>query len=109
MATTIADHHVPGPGDERRIRSILLAEVTHGGLPALALILIHARQGDRAAAALPLGALLRAVPQVDWLTCHDLLRQVGLHDDQLLGDLTPAQRRALGEALNHAPRPHQPA
>jgi hypothetical protein len=109
MTNAAADRHVPGPDDEQRARKKLLAEVAHGGMPTLALIVIHAQQGDPTAAGMPLGALLRAVPEIGWLASYELLHQVGLHDDQLLGELTPVQRHALGQALNHAPHPHQAA
>ena len=109
MMTTAADHRAAEPGDRHRAQEMLLAKIGHGGLPALALVLIDSRRGDPVAATMTVGALLRAVPEVDWLTCHDLLRNAGLRDDQLLGELTPAQHRAMAHTLNRAPRPHPPA
>ena len=116
MTRTIADHPVhdardihdtdgPARDGEDHARRMILARIAHDGLPALSLVLLAAGQGEPTAGAMPIGALLRAIPEVDLLTCHDLLRGAGLRDDQPVGTLTPHQRGSLAEALRWVPRP----
>lgn len=108
MTTASVDRPAQDGDNEHRAQEMLLARIAHDGLPALALILHAAHLGDRAANGMPIGALLRAVPEVGWLTCHDLLQTSGLRGDQRVGDLTRLQRGALAEVLRHAPRPRPP-
>jgi hypothetical protein len=69
-------------------------------MPALDLALIRGRAGDRVAAAMTVGELLRALPDVGWLTAHDLLRYAGIGNDPHVGDLTRAQCGGLAIALS---------
>ncbi|WP_052432659.1 hypothetical protein [Streptacidiphilus carbonis] len=99
------DPAVPEQSVQHRAQERLLAAVAADGVTGLARVLIAAGSGDPAAASMPVGALFRALPGVDWLTAHDLLKRARLRDDQCLQDLTAAQRQALAEALSHAPVP----
>jgi hypothetical protein len=100
------DPPIADPQALHRAQDALLAEIVADGLPGLARILTAAWGGDRVAGTMQTGTLLRAVPQIDPLTCHELLRGAHLRDGWPVGGLDPAQRRALGEALRRAPRAH---
>ena len=58
-------------GSDRHGRPLVLGTMSTDGMPALDLALIQARAGDRVVAAMAVGELLRALPDVGWLTAHD--------------------------------------
>jgi len=89
-----------GDPPARHARAMVLGAVSTDGMPALDLTLIRARKGDRVVAAMTVGELLRALPDVGWLTAHDLLRYAGIGNDTRVGDLTPAQQGGLAQALS---------
>lgn len=80
-------------------RAVVLSEIAAGGLPAFALALIHARNGDETVARMTASELLRAVPGVGFLTSHDLLCRAGIPESGRVGELLPDQRVALVEAV----------
>jgi hypothetical protein len=80
----------------RRRQEIALAAVAADGPTQVAELLLAARRGDTVAASLAIGPVLRALPGVDWLTAHDLLRRAGIPDQATpLGELDHAQRTGL--------------
>ncbi|WP_042380489.1 hypothetical protein [Streptacidiphilus melanogenes] len=61
-------------------------------------------RGDRRAAALPIGPVLRALPGVDWLTTRDMLPRAGVrHEDTCVGLISGSQRAALATELAQGP------
>ncbi len=100
--------HAGPVGEEvdRHARALVLGAVSTEGMPALDLALIRARAGDPVVAAMTVGELLRALPDVGWLTAHDLLRRAGIGDDTRVGDLTAAQRGGLAQVLSRVGGAH---
>src|SRR5690242_14560533 len=68
-------------GELRRHQEMALAAVAAEGPTQVAELLLAARRGDAVASGLAIGPVLRALPGVDWLTAHDLLRRAGIPDE----------------------------
>ncbi|QMU74790.1 hypothetical protein GXW83_02360 [Streptacidiphilus sp. PB12-B1b] len=100
--------HAGPVGEEvdRHARALVLGAVSTGGTPALDIALIRARAGDPVVAAMTVGELLRALPDVGWLTARDMLRRAGIGDDTRVGDLSAAQRGGLAQVLSRVGDAH---
>jgi len=99
---------VPAPSDPRRAAEVLLAEVHADAVPALGRALRRAAHGDPVAAGMPIGTLMRALPQIGWWTAHDLLTMCGIDPRTRTGDLTAPQRGTLASWLARLQYPMPP-
>jgi hypothetical protein len=106
MTTAPRPHATDGPGsEEHRHWERELADVKRQGPTRIAELLLAAMRGDRRAAKLPIGPVLRALPGVDWLTARDMLLRAGVpSEDTPLGVIDGPQRAALATELAHIPR-----
>jgi len=84
---------------EPHAAELMLAGVYAEGLPALVRVLLAARNGDRNAAGMRVGALLRALPGTGWFTAHDLIRFAGITEATRVGELDQTQRSSLTRNL----------
>lgn len=86
----------PAIGSEAAHRqAMVLSEVAAEGPVGLSRVLRRAASGDEDAAAVPVSALLRAVPGMTLLDSHDFLLRAHIPPATLAGALTPGQRVAL--------------
>ncbi|MBC3843818.1 hypothetical protein GXW82_37260 [Streptacidiphilus sp. 4-A2] len=79
---------------------LILAAVATEGLPALTRVMLAARNGDRDAAGMRVGALLRALSGTSWFTAHDLLSNAGVQETTTVGELDQTQRSTLSRSLS---------
>jgi hypothetical protein len=98
-AGTAAGPAAPDP----HAAELILAAVSAEGLPALLRVLLAARTGDRDAAGMRVGTLLRALPGTGWFTAHDLVSLAGITEATLVGELDPVQRSILTRNLGRTP------
>jgi hypothetical protein len=112
QAGTGAQTAAGGPGapseavnaaERARVAELMLAAVSTEGLPALVHILLDARSGNADAAAMPVGALLRALPDTSWFTAHDLVSLARITESTTVGELDAVQRSILTRTLNRGP------
>jgi hypothetical protein len=95
------EHHAalyPDPGldaEAAHRRALVLSEVVAEGPVGLYRVLRRAASGDEDAAAVPVSALVRAIPGVTLLDSHDFLVRSHIPAAALAGELTPGQRVAL--------------
>jgi hypothetical protein len=73
----------------------VLSEVAAEGPVGLYRVLRRAVSGDEDAAAVPVSALLRAIPGVTLLDSHDFLARSHIPSASCAGELSPGQRVAL--------------
>ena len=99
------DFEEPGPHEGE----LILAAVSTEGLPALVRTLLAARDGDRDAAGMRVGALLRALPETSWFTAHDLVSLAGITETTRVGQLDQVQRSILTRSLSRTPQPARDA
>ena len=99
------DSEEPGPHEAE----LILAAVSTEGLPALVRTLLAARDGDRDAAGMRVGALLRALPETSWFTAHDLVSLAGITETTRVGQLDQVQRSILTRSLSRTPQPARDA
>ncbi|WP_225849254.1 hypothetical protein [Streptomyces sp. HPF1205] len=78
-------------------RALVLSEVATEGTPGLSRVLRRAASIDGDAADIQVAALVRALPGMGALDCHDLLSRAHIREAGRAGDLTPGQRVALVE------------
>ncbi|QMU79374.1 hypothetical protein GXW83_30345 [Streptacidiphilus sp. PB12-B1b] len=88
--------------ERARAAELILAAVATEGLPALVHSLLEARSGNQDAAAMPVGALLRALPDTGWFTAHDLVSLAGITESTTVGELDAVQLSTLTRGLNRA-------
>ena len=98
-----SDTPPPVADTEPHVAELILAAVSAEGLPALVRVLLAARNGDRDAAGMRVGALLRALPGTGWFTAHDLVSLAGITEATRVGELDPVQRSIITRNLNRAP------
>lgn len=84
----------PDPGAVHR-QALVLSEVAAEGPVGLYRVLRRAVSGDEDAAAVPVSALLRAIPGVTLLDSHDFLARSHIPSASCAGELSPGQRVAL--------------
>lgn len=94
-----------GPDAAHR-RAVLLSEVAAEGPVGLFRVLRRAVSGDADAAGIRVSALLRALPGITMLDCHDLLLRSRIHEPAVAGDLSPGQRVALVSLVDRI-RPYE--
>lgn len=86
----------PGTDPEAAHRqALVLSEVSAEGAVGLFRVLRRAAAGDEDAAAVPVSALLRAIPGMTLLDAHDFLLRAHIPPPAVAGALTPGQRVAL--------------
>ena len=83
---------------------LVLAAVSTEGLPALVRVLLAAKEGDRTAAGMRVGALLRALPETSWFTAHDLVSLAGISETTMVGQLDSVQRSIITRNLGRNPQ-----
>lgn len=76
-------------------RALVLGEVAAEGPVGLFRVLRRAHSGDTEAAGLRVSALVRALPSVGMLDCHDVLLRSRIDESAVAGDLDRDQRIAL--------------
>lgn len=81
-------------------RALVLSEVATEGTVGLSRVLRRAAAIDGDAADIQVSALVRAVPGMGALDCHELLTRAHVRESGLAGDLTPGQRVALVELVD---------
>jgi hypothetical protein len=96
--------------DASHRRALVLSEVTAEGATGLSRVLRRAAKGDRDAAQIPVGALVRAVRPLGALDTHEFLLRSHIREADLAGDLGPGQRVALLSLIDRSrhfqdPRP----
>ncbi|MBY8881757.1 hypothetical protein [Actinacidiphila acidipaludis] len=85
--------------EARHRRALVLSEVAAEGTVGLCRALRRAAS-DEEAAAIPVSALLHAVPGMTALDSYELMLRAHVHDKDLAGDLTPGQRVTLLELVS---------
>jgi hypothetical protein len=86
-------------GEARHRRALVLSEVAAEGTVGLSRALRRAAS-DEDAAAIPVSALVHAVPGMTALDCYELMLRAHIHDRDVAGDLSPGQRVALLELVS---------
>lgn len=98
----------PSGSDARHRRALVLSEVVAEGVPGLSRVLRRAAAGDEDAAGIPVATLVHALPGVSAPAGLEFLVRARIGDTDLAGDLTPGQRVALLEQVDHTPCPDHP-
>lgn len=93
-----------GAEEARHRRALVLSEVAADGAPGLSRVLRRAAAADRDAAAVPVTALVHAVPGMTALSGHELLMRAHIRETDLAGDLGPGQRVALVDLVSQTDR-----
>jgi hypothetical protein len=94
--------HDTVPQEASHRRALVLSEVATEGTAGLSRVLRRAAAIDGDAADIRVSALVRAVPGMGALDCHELLTRTHIREAGLAGDLTPGQRVALVELVDRA-------
>lgn len=89
-------------------RALVLSEVSTEGTAGLSRVLRRAAAIDGDAADIRVSALVRAVPGMGALDCHELLSRAHVREAGLAGDLTPGQRVALVELVDRTQKLRTP-
>jgi hypothetical protein len=96
------EHDAPRGGasreDVRHRRALVLSEVAAEGTAGLSRVLRRALADDDAAA-IPVSALVRAVPGMTALDGYEVMVRAHIGGDEVAGDLSPGQRVALLELV----------
>lgn len=85
-------------------QALALSEVATDGTAGLSRVLRRAASIDGDAADVRVSALVRAVPGMGIMDCHELLTRAHIREAGLAGDLTPGQRVALVELVDRTQR-----
>jgi hypothetical protein len=92
------------PHEAGHRRALILSEIASDGTAGLSRVLRRAAAIDGDAADIRVSALVRAVPGMGALDCHELLSRAHIREAGLAGDLTPGQRVAVVELVDRAQR-----
>ena len=87
--------------EARHQRALILSEVAAEGTVGLSRALRRAAASrEEAAAAIPVSALIHAVPGMTALDSYEVMLRAHVHERDLAGDLSPSQRVALLELVS---------
>ncbi|MFI1091613.1 hypothetical protein [Streptomyces sp. NPDC020917] len=104
MTTSGARRNAQGERDARQEdirhrRALVLSEVAAEGTVGLSRVLRRAMSDDDDAAAIPVSALVHAVPGMTAMDGYELMVRAHINGGDVAGDLDPGQRVALLELV----------